>query len=67
VSGKMLSLTGAVVRLAPSRREIRKAARRRLRLAMICLAVAALCAAKMGDGRWEIGACGAAQKEGGAR
>lgn len=39
MSGKMLSLTGAVVRLAPSRREIRKAERRGLLLAMILLAV----------------------------
>lgn len=39
MSGKMLSLTGAVVRLAPSRREIRKAARRKLLLAMVALAV----------------------------
>ena len=78
VSAHLLSLTGAVVRLTPSRREIRKAARRKLLLAMICLAVmppvvalavhvAALHAAKMGDGRWEIGAYGTAQMEGGAR
>lgn len=39
MSGNLLSLTGAVVRLAPSRREIRKAARRRVLLAMVALAV----------------------------
>lgn len=40
MSGKLLATTGAVQRLAPSRAQIRKEARRTLLVAMIALAVA---------------------------
>lgn len=69
----LLATTGAVQRLAPSRAQVRKQARRGLLVAMIYLAVmppvvalAAHCAAKLVDGRWEIGAK-PAQVEGGGR